>query len=239
MMDKRFQGKTGEEFDLSAIAIPHRNEMQKFIDSLIRDEFRGKDIKQIKILEIGFGTGFTTQIILESENRAKVFAVDNEIKMLKQAESNLSSFIKSNRVDLIWVDALEFLKNQNSNSYDIFASSETIHNFDKKYRVKVLKEIYRVLKSDGIFINADKYALDDEIQHRETLNWQLQEFQNKLTPLGRQDLIKEWTQHYLEDDKPERIMKESNSIELMKSIGFKEINIIFRKQMEAVLIARK
>lgn len=239
MMDKRFQGKTGEEFDLSAIAIPHRQEMQELIGSFIKNEFRDKDIKQIKVLEIGCGTGFTTKIILESDTRIEVFAVDNELKMLEQAESNLAPFIADDKIELIHEDGLEFLEKQNSNSYDVFASSETIHNFDKEYRQKILEELYRVLKPTGIFINADKYALDDESQHEESLNWQLQEFQNKLTPLGRQDLLKEWTQHYLEDDKPEKIIKESKAIDIMKSMGFKEINIIFRKKMEAVLIARK
>jgi tRNA (cmo5U34)-methyltransferase len=239
MMNKRFQGKTGKEFDLSAIAIPHRQEMQELIGAIIQKEFKDTSINQIKVLEIGFGTGFTTKIIARSDNRIKVFAIDNEIMMLKQAESNLAPLIQYDKVKLIHEDALEFLEKQDSNSFDVFASCETIHNFEHEYRQKILKEIYRILKTDGFLINADKYALDDEHKHKESLTWQLQEFQNKLAPLDRQDLIKEWTQHYLDDDKPERIMKESKSIELMKSLGFKDINIIFRKQMEAILIARK
>lgn len=239
MMDKRFQGKTGKEFDLSAIAIPHRQEMQELIGATIQKEFKNKSINQIKVLEIGFGTGFTTQILAKSDKRVNVFAIDNEIKMLKQAESNLAPLIQEDKIKLIHNDALAFLVEQDSNSYDVFASSETLHNFEHEYRQKILKEIYRILKPNGFFINADKYALDDENKHKESLNWQLREFQNKLAPLGREDLIKEWTKHYLDDDKPERIMKESKSIELMKALGFKDVGIIFRKQMEAILIARK
>lgn len=239
MEDKRFQGKTGEEYDLSAIAIPHRQEMQELIGSVIHDEFKDKDLKLIKVLEIGFGTGFTTKIIAESDIRVKLFAIDNEVRMLKQAESNLAPFIQNGKLELIQEDALSFLETQDLNSYNVFASSETLHNFEHEYRLRVLKEIFRILMSDGIFINADKYALDDESQHKESLNWQLQEFQNKLSPFERNDLIEEWTKHYLEDDEPERIMKESKTINLMKSVGFKDINIIFRKHMEAVLFARK
>ena len=238
-MDKRFQGKTGEEFDLSAIAIPHRQEMHELIGSVIQDEFKDKDVKLIEILEIGFGTGFTTKIIAESDNRVKVFAIDNEVKMLRQAESILAPLIQEDKINLIHEDALRFLEQQDSGSYDVFVSSATLHNFEQKYRQKILEEIHRVLKPKGLFINADKYALDDENQHKESLNWQLQEFKNKLSPLNRQDLVGEWTQHYLDDDKPERIMKELKSIELMKSLGFKDIEIIFRKHMEAILIARK
>ena len=94
------------------------------------------------------------------------------------------------------------------------------------------------MKPNGLFINADKYALDEK-KYKETLNWQLNQFKEKYSQINRSNLIEEWTKHYLEDDKSEVIMKEKESIEKMENIGFKEIEIVFRKQMEVVLMAKR
>ena len=140
---------------------------------------------------------------------------------------------------MIEKDALEFLKDHEPNSFDVFASGFTLHNFPKEFRDAVLKEIYKVLKPNWIFINADKYALDNEFEHNNSLKRQLNEFKNTYNEINRPDLIDERTSHYLEDNKPEVIMKETESVEEMKTIGYQDIVITFRKQMEAIIIAKK
>ena len=225
----------GDEFDLSGIAIPHREELQNNISTVIKEEFQSKSVDEIKVLEIGCGTGYTTSIILDADNRTRIVAVDNDEEMLEKAKEVL----ENKRVELIEEDALEFLKKQSSDSFDVCASAFTLHNFTSDYREKVLQEMYRVLRPGGIFVNADKYALDDESKHKEALSWQLQQFKDKFSEINRIDLIEKWTSHYVRDDQPEIIMKESESITSMSKIGFQEIKIVFRKKMEAVVKARK
>ena len=43
----------------------------------------------------------------------------------------------------------------------------------------------------------------------------------------------------MRDDEPDLVMKEGKAIEIMKEIGFRDIENIFREQMEATIIARK
>ena len=239
MEEKRFSGKIGEEYELFRLACPHFQELEDTLGRIIREQFQDKSFEEIKVLEIGCGSGYTTLIILNSNNRTRIVAVDNESVMIEQAKEILNEFVENNRVELIEGDALEFLKKQDSDSFEVFASGFTLHNFTKNYRGKVIKEIYRVLKPEGIFVNADKYAIDDESKHKQSLNWQLQQFKREYSKINRPDLIKEWISHYLEDNKPEVIMKESESIKSMSKIGFRDIKIVFRKQMEAVLFAEK
>jgi len=239
MEDKRFHGKAGEEYELFKLGCPHFEKLENTLGKIIKDRFRNTNLNEIRILEIGCGPGYTTLIILYSDKRTKIVAVDNEPVMIEQAKEILNKFIKQNRVELILGDALEFLKKQSPNSFDVFASGFTLHNFPNRFREQVLKEIYRVLKPEGIFVNADKYSLDDMLEHKKTLNWQLQQFKKKYSQINRQDLIEEWTNHYLEDDKPNTIMNQSESIKSMSKIGFKDTKIVFRKQMDAVLFARK
>ena len=239
MEDKRFHGKAGEEYNLFKLACPHFEKLENILGEIIKEQFQDKNNSEIKVLEIGCGPGFTTLVILDSDERTKIVAVDNEPVMITQAKKILKEFIDNKRVQLVEDDALEFLKKQNSNSFDVFASGFTLHNLPKNFREKVIKEIYRVLKSGGIFVNADKYAIDKESEHKKSLEWQLRKFKEKYSQINRLDLIKEWTNHYLEDDKPNVIMKESDSINVMDEIGFRDIKLVFRKQMDAVLFAKK
>ncbi|MBH41728.1 MAG: hypothetical protein CL685_03370 [Candidatus Magasanikbacteria bacterium] len=239
MVIKKFDGKIGEEYELFKLSCPHFDKLENTVGKIIKKEYKNKKNKTINVLEIGTGPGYTTLIILDSDNRTNVVSVDNESLMTKQAEKILSTFIINNRVKLVTEDGLKFLKKQSNESFDIFASGFTLHNFNKSYREKVIKEIYRILKPKGIFINADKYALDNKSEHIKSLNYQLQQFKDQYSKINRPDLTKEWTKHYLEDNEPEVIMKENDSIQFMKKVGFKDIKIVLRIQMEAVFFAKK
>ena len=101
-----------------------------------------------------------------------------------------------------------------------------------------MTEIYRVLKSGGLFINADKYAYDGEKEHTKHSQWQLQQFEI-FDKINRPDLKNAWTKHYLDDEKPEIRMQEGEFREILNSLGFIEIEKIYRKHMEAVIVARR
>mgnify|MGYP001608297768 CR=1 FL=1 len=238
MEAKRFHGKLGEEYELFKLACSHFDDLQNTVGKTVKDYFKNKEKDEIKALEIGCGPGYTTEIILNSDKRTKVIAIDNESVMIEQAKIVLNNYIKD-RVKLIHADALEFLKKQNANYFDAFTSAFTLHNFHKDYRRKVLEEIYRVLKPQGIFVNGDKYVLDNESEHKKALQWQMQQFKTQYTKINRLDLIEEWTKHYKEDNKPNVIMKQGEAAKLMKVIGFKDVKIIFRKYTDAVLFAKK
>lgn len=240
MTDKRFHGKAGDDYEIFRLtAFPITVKLHNIISEKIRHEFSLHSMNIINVLEIGCGTGYTTKTILNSDTRTKIVAIDNEEKMIDQIKETLDTYIKSGKVTLIENDALDFLKTQNLESFDIIVTAATLHNFTQDYRKNILTEVYRVLKPNCLFINADKYALNDPVEHNKTLNWQLKELKRVFTKSNRIDLLEEWTNHYLIDNKPELIMKEKESINFMKEIGFKDVELVFREQMDAVLIARK
>ncbi|MBI4163165.1 MAG: methyltransferase domain-containing protein [Candidatus Aenigmarchaeota archaeon] len=152
-------------------------------------------MSKISVIEIGFGTGITTKNVLEADKRIVVIAADNEIVMLKQAKFNLKNYIENKRVTFVLEDAVKFLKKQLPASFDCFVSYATMHNFDKTYRSSVLKEIFRVLKPGGLFVNGDKYALDNRIEFKRSFGRQIQRYKNVFTKMGRPDLLEQWTRH--------------------------------------------
>ncbi|MFH1802216.1 MAG: class I SAM-dependent methyltransferase [archaeon] len=238
-MEGRFSGKAGEEYELVKVACPHFDLLESKVPEVIKGKYKRFEGQEIKVLEIGCGSGITTDLILSADERTTVVAVDNEMVMIKQAKEHLRDFMHAGRLEVVETDALEYLRTLKEGSFDVFASGYTVHNFEKDYRKSVLIEIFRVLKTGGLFVNADKYALDDEEEHKESLRWQMNLFNTAFSKINRPDLKDVWTKHYLDDDVPELIMKEGESSRFMESIGFKNIKQIFRAHMDAVVVAEK
>jgi len=156
--------------------------------------------------------------------------------MLAVANVDLKEYIDSGRIEIAEKDALEFLKNMPEDSMDSVASALTIHNFKADYREEVLKEIFRVLKPGGSFINSDKIMPDDpEIYERER-KWQMEQFNNADVP---EEIREGWIKHYEIDSRPDIIMREKEVVKMMEEIGFKDIKVSDRHHLEAMLIAGK
>ena len=107
MTDKRFAGKLGEEYNLRTKAVPHHHRMQQLVGKTLAENFKGTNPF---ILEVGCGTGITTDAILSQLPDGLVDAIDNERTMLDQAELNLHKYVIQERCDLIHEDTLLFLK---------------------------------------------------------------------------------------------------------------------------------
>lgn len=236
---ERFQGRLGEEYALFSLACPHFDTLQETIKKEISQKYDCSKKEIIRVLEIGCGSGYTTKKILSADKRITILAIDNEQVMLGQANELLHSYVENKKLKLIHEDALNYLREIPSQSIDTVVSAFTLHNFKREYRNNVLTEIYRILTEEGLFINGDKYALDNKFKHKQNLEWQLKQFEKKFSEVNRPDLISEWTKHYLEDDKSEVIMTESNFKNELTKIGFKNIKLVYREKMEAILIAIK
>jgi len=230
-MINRFSGEIWIKYSLFKKVCPHYIELHNIVLNKIKSETRGIIKNDIKIIEAGWWDWYTTKVILDSDSRITVFSIDNDEKMTKILKKN---FWKNTRVKILFDDILSFLQKQKTNSFDAFVSGFTLHNFNYKYRKLVLIEIYRVIRSGWFFINADKYAISNVSEHRKNLDWQLNKFK-----LFDNDLLeKEWIKHYIVDEKEDIIMFEKKKINDLKNIWFKNIKIIYRKKMEAIIFCK-
>lgn len=237
MNDKRFSWLAGKEYNLRAKAVPHHHRMQQQLAQELSKLLEG--VYHRDVIELWCGTWYTTRALLHTDPTIRVFAVDNEPIMLQQAKNTLANELGLKRVVLVEADILKYVHHQETGTLTSIVSAMTIHNFDKAYRSAVLQRIYADLDWDGIFINADKYALDDPQAHQATLDWQIEQFEHVAEEYHIPAFAQEWTEHYLRDNEPDLLMKQQEAIDEMEKIGFKDIQIIFREQMEAILVARK
>lgn len=215
--------------------IPHQEKMQNLIEETLQRYLKEISLKEIQAIEIGTGNGLTATKIIGADERMKLKSVDSEPKMIKAARKNLQQDIENGKIELFQEDALIFLEKLDDNSVDVVASALTLHNFENQYREKVLRQIFRILKKDGIFINADKYSPADDNKAKEEFEWQMQQFENAPDSETKNG----WIKHYIIDNKPEIIMKENEALEIMKKIGFSNSEISNREHLEALLTAKK
>jgi tRNA (cmo5U34)-methyltransferase len=236
--ERRFAGRLSEEYQLVKRAYPHYDEMHSRIGQVIAKYQPVSGRAEIDALDIGCGDGITADVILASRPNVALICIDNEPRMVESARKNLAEWTRARFVTILQADALGYLRETEDARFDVVASAFTLHNFSQAYRESTVREIFRVLKPGGVFINGDKYAPDGQEQFT-ALGVQLGRFFDAFVPLGQYELLKEWVLHNVADQAPDRVMKEKESLDAMRQVGFVNLEILYRDNMEAVLAGGK
>jgi ubiquinone/menaquinone biosynthesis C-methylase UbiE len=232
MKKEIFPKKLINDYDFLSSVYPKAYKLREKVALIVKKYL--SDSNKDNILEIGCGTGEATEVILKNTKNIKITAVDIDSTMIKNINKKLKRFIKNGRLKIVKEDIFKFIKKIDDNALDAVISSWTIHNFKKTDRQKLFLEIYRILKHNGLFVNMDKYVLDDPNLERKSFEKIIKQL-NKLNELGRPDLAKTAIRHENDDRNPAFILKENESKKIMKKIGFKNINFSKRVGRETVL----
>ncbi len=220
-------GQIGTEYEQLLLAIPHYMEVQKAACRLLTGYITIAR-RPFFILEIGCGTGLTTKTLLEFLPNARIIAIDKYETMLGQARSALA---ECPRVTFIESDALKFLSRQKDEIFDAVVTVFCLHNTPSTYRRNCFREMGRVTKRGGIIISADKIAQDNPVDHRTALYEQLDALTVfRQTPHWK--LEREWTEHYLEDDRIRLTAWEQ--VSLLQEAACRNIQCHDRWRMEAL-----
>jgi tRNA (cmo5U34)-methyltransferase len=234
--EKRFAGALSDDYPLWRLARPFLGEVHGVVSARLA-EFAHDRAAPLRAVDIGMGDGAITRLLL-AEPKLYVTGIDNEPKMIAQAEKALHGAVAEGRLKIVLEDAHAFIAGLPADSVDIATSGYVLHNLTEDYRDKVYGDIFRVLKPGGLFINADKYAQSGQ-PHRDALRWQLGLFFDVLAPRQKYDLLRDWVLHYVEDEMPGRVMLEADAVSRLERVGFEDVAIVYRKHMDAVLVARK
>ena len=233
-----FSGVLGQEYDMLKLICPLSTKMSQLVGEAVKQACKETQDHRT-IVELGGGTGITTLSILLADDDLSIISIDKELTMQNQAKSSLNNWVEEGRLSFLTDDALTALRSMKSNSADIIASAYTLHNFHHSYRADVLHEIYRVLKSGGHFINGDRYGLDDISRHTQTIQQEVSGYFKVLTKLDKLDLLEHWIVHLFNDESENHVMRESTAIEQMEGVGFKEIKLSNRLEVNALITAKK
>jgi ubiquinone/menaquinone biosynthesis C-methylase UbiE len=235
--DALFSGVIGKEYEMLKLICPLMTEMSRLVGEGVRQYSSTQD--KLNIVELGGGTGITCLSLLTAREDTHITSIDNEPTMQDQAKQNLQAWHDEGRITFDSQDALSALQTMPSASVDIIASAYTLHNFLASYRVEVIKEIYRVLKPSGLFINGDRYAFDDISQHTRVIQEEVGGYFKVLTNINRLDLLEHWIVHLFSDESENHVMRESVALQQLQNAGFSDIKLSHRMEVNALVTAVK
>jgi ubiquinone/menaquinone biosynthesis C-methylase UbiE len=236
--DAMFSGVIGQDYELLNLICPLAIQMSRLVGGKAA-EYSTQTNASLNIVELGGGTGITTLALLTASDKLNILSIDNEPVMLEQAKKHLDMWVQQGKLSFCGDDALMALNNIATNSVDLVASAYTLHNFLDTYRQEVIREIFRILKPGGQFINGDRYALDDIVKHTRIIQNEVSGYFKVLTQLNKLDVLEHWIVHLFNDESENHVMREAVALAELRSAGFLKVNLANRCEVNALVTATK
>ena len=190
--------------------IPRYHEQHDLILQLIPFETNAN----IKVLDLGAGTGILSALILEAFPQAKVLAFDMAENMLKICQTNLSAF-----QERLTLQQGNFAEDDFGNGYDLVISSLAIHHLDGARKKTLFKKLFQSMNSGGILLIRDIVTGGTP---RLTEQYE-QLWRQYMKDSGEDDKI--WFQKYLEEDIPSSMEEQTK---WLAESGFADVGCHWR-----------
>ena len=236
--DALFSGVIGKDYDMLNLICPLATKMSHLVGETLK-KYADTKTDELTVVELGGGTGITTFALLNASKNTQLLSVDNEPVMQNQAKKSLEKWVESGQLAFSPHDALTALQNLPNSSVDVIASAYTLHNFEHSYRAKVVNELFRVLRNGGIFINGDRYALDDISTHTRATQTEIADYFRILIAENKLDLLEHWIIHLFNDESENHIMRESIALQQLRDAGFENVELSNRVGVNALVTAQK
>ncbi|MBY6241340.1 class I SAM-dependent methyltransferase [Methylosinus sp. Sm6] len=231
-----FTGPIGAEYRMLELICPNAALLARRVAERVAGWREGEALEAV---EIGCGSGVSTLPLLAFRDDLRLTAVDSAAKMLDQARAHLSGYVEAGRVRFVEADALSCLRALPEASLDVITSNYAIHNFLDDYRQETLAAAFRALKPGGLFVNGDRYAMDDRAAHLSATQAEARLWFQKFGAIGRYDLLEDWIAHLFSDESPEHIMYLTPALERLSALGFADVRVEYREGVDTLATAVK
>ncbi|MBD3232080.1 methyltransferase domain-containing protein [Candidatus Dependentiae bacterium] len=196
---------------------------------------------KIKAIDLGTGTGFFTKKYLEKFPNSSIIAIDGAEAMIELAKTRLGKL--SNSVEFI-VGDFGKLQNliQEQSVFDVIFASFALHHLLIPEKENCLKYIFKLLKPNGWFFNAD--CVIGETQELENVYQKLR-IEGILKRTEYKDprfkdfaTTRKWLDD-LETKEEDYLIKVSEELSILQNAGFRNIDILWKEYREATWCAQK
>jgi tRNA (cmo5U34)-methyltransferase len=185
------------------------------------------DQSELDVLDLGCGTGHGMQSVVKKFPNAYITGIDFSPLMIERARVRLAPY--SDRVALCEADFNEY---PFPRKHDVVLSAFAVHNIAHEQKESLFKKIYDSLKPGGLFINGDFYehempALNDALKQR---------YRKYLVENLSGAELEVWLRHAFQEDMPMSLTRQS---QLLRAAGFKDAELVWLYNNEAVYCAKK
>ena len=163
------------------------------------------------VIDLGTGTGLQLIKLYKVYPNVHTTAIDISDGMLKKLEERHIS-------DNITIVNKSFFDYDFGNDIDAVISSQALHHFESNDKLTLYKKVYECLKKDGVFVNEDYFAEEEETEKQ-----LFEDYYNLVRGEGK---------HY---DTPLTIEHET---EILKEVGFSSVETCITDNYK-IIIAKK
>ncbi len=201
-------------------SIPGHEELHQEIEKVIEEK------KPERILELGVGTGLTSEKILKIVPEAKLIVVDFSGQMLSGAKKRLENF----EVEFILGDYSEI---DFGKDFDMVVSIIGIHHQKHEGKKKLFKKIFESLKDGGVFVFGDLMTYEDK--KKAAFN-DAKHFHHLVENARSEEALEDWAHHhkYLNLLAPLK-----DQTKWLEEIGFSKVEKLYEKFNTVLLVATK
>ncbi len=203
-----------EEYDkLILTLIPYYQEMTDAL--MLSLPFKSQE--NIRVLDLGCGTGNISAKIKKRFPNARITCVDMADKMIKRAQHKLKNYTD------ISFKLSNFQKLEIDEQYDAIISSLALHHLENnEAKFKFYEFIYQSLKIGGVFYNAD-IVLGSSLYLQDIYLDKWGDFLRK--KYSSQEVENKWLPIYRQEDRPIKMM---THLQWLRKIGFRQVDILWK-----------
>jgi len=196
--------------------------------------------ENIRVLELGSGTGNLTAKIFRSFPQASITCIDGSSEMLKAAEARLRRhkgqivFLRRNLEDPSWNTSLD--------RFHVIASARTLHHLSDQRKRALYKQIFDMLMKGSCFVNGDLIKSEHDILNRKYEEIWARHIKKKTKEiLGIDRSIEEVKQkiHEAAAKEGDRPASVEDQLGWLRESGFKAVDCVWKYFHMAVVVGFK
>ena len=209
------------------LAIPKYMEMHKDLARLIKRYWATQ--YRLRLLDLGAGTGKTTEIVLASYPNGTAFAVDKFPEMLRHAQVRLESF-----GDNVEYQRGDFMEMDFGLNYDVCVSALAIHHQDPAGKRYLFRKVFNSLSPRGLFLMIDWTRFADPDMQESAFD--IAEAHVRETLSRVPDVMREWVSHWRHLNIPDTV---EDMCDWLREAGFVHAECVSRYYGMALICATK
>jgi tRNA (cmo5U34)-methyltransferase len=208
------------------IIVIERKRFIKLLNDMIGYHFIGSD--NLLIMDAGCGDGSITEHLLKNYPDHRFVLMDGSGEMLARARDK---FRDAENVSFICRSFEELIDGkEDSTRYDLIFSSNAIHHLDFSAKSRLYAAFYRILKTNGLFLNFDVIqppsAKSEQWQFTMWRQWMNEQLaaQGRTADIGTHDGLPDLYKSK-KDNNPSPLF---DQLQVLEKTGFKDVDCFFK-----------
>lgn len=187
--------------------------------------------ENIRVLDLGAGTGLMSALVAERYPRAEITLVDLSVEMLRVARRRFGSSMNGR----FRFRVLDFARKPLpgvAGEYDLVVSALAVHHLTHGDKREIFEKVYEALAGDGCFVNADQVQGETPEEDRRNRDWWLRSVREAGT--SERELAEA-----LQRMKADREARLSEQMRWLEEAGFRGVRSAYEDHCFAVYGGRK